>query len=88
MGASPNDTSADDSSPSRSSSDGYAVFHCVNCGHEDNADHNAALNILDRAFQPQPSTGRGTARRGSGTSVSPEGTSRGRAVSAKRETTH
>lgn len=65
-----------------------AVFHCVNCGHEDNADHNAALNILDRAFQPQPSTGRGTARRGSGTLVSPEGTSRGRAVSTKRETTH
>lgn len=65
-----------------------AVFRCVNCGHEDNADHNAALNILDRAFQPQPSTGGGAARRGSGTSVSPEGTSQRQAVSMKRKTTH
>lgn len=60
-----------------------AVFHCVACGHEDNADHNAALNILDKPFQ---STGGDTTRRGSGTSVSPKGTSRRGAVSMKRET--
>lgn len=60
-----------------------AVFHCVACGHKDNADHNAALNILDKPFQ---STGGDTARRGRGTSVSPKGTSRRGAVSMKRET--
>lgn len=60
-----------------------AVFHCVACGHEDNADHNASLNILDKPFQ---TTGKDTARRGSGTSVSPEGTSQRGAASMKRET--
>lgn len=52
-------------------------------GLADNADRNAALNILDKPFQ---SMGGDTARRGSGTSVSPKGTSRRGAVSMKRET--
>lgn len=28
-----------------------ARFDCLNCGHSDDADHNAALNIRDRAIQ-------------------------------------
>lgn len=28
-----------------------AVFHCENCAHTDNADHNAALNIRDKGLQ-------------------------------------
>lgn len=28
-----------------------ARFDCLTCGHSDNADHNAALNIRDRAIQ-------------------------------------
>lgn len=28
-----------------------AVFLCKKCDHEDNADHNAAVNILDRALR-------------------------------------
>lgn len=35
-----------------------AVFHCVRCGHQANADVNAAMNILDRALTK---TGGGTA---------------------------
>ncbi|MBB5293315.1 IS605 OrfB family transposase [Deinococcus metallilatus] len=35
-----------------------AVFVCVSCGHEANADHNAALNILGRAA-PSGHNGRG-----------------------------
>ena len=29
----------------------HARFDCLRCGHNDNADHNAALNIRDRAIQ-------------------------------------
>ena len=29
----------------------HARFDCLRCGHSDNADHNAALNIRDRAVQ-------------------------------------
>lgn len=29
----------------------HARFDCLRCGHSDNADHNAALNIRDRAIQ-------------------------------------
>ena len=29
----------------------HARFDCLNCGHSDDADHNAALNIRDRAIQ-------------------------------------
>lgn len=29
----------------------HARFDCLTCGHSDNADHNAALNIRDRAIQ-------------------------------------
>lgn len=29
----------------------HARFDCLRCGHRDNADHNAALNIRDRAIQ-------------------------------------
>lgn len=29
----------------------HARFNCLRCGHNDNADHNAALNIRDRAIQ-------------------------------------
>jgi putative transposase len=42
-----------------------AVFECVACGHEANADHNASRNIRDRAFgapqnpRPQPEDFRG-----------------------------
>lgn len=38
--------------------DSQAVFHCVECGYEANADVNAAMNILDRALRK---TGGGTA---------------------------
>lgn len=38
--------------------DSQAVFHCVECGYEANADVNAAMNILDRALVK---TGGGTA---------------------------
>ena len=30
--------------------DSQAVFHCVECGYEANADANAAMNILGRAL--------------------------------------
>ena len=38
--------------------DSQAVFHCVRCGHQANADVNAAVNILGRALRK---TGGGTA---------------------------
>ena len=38
--------------------DSQAVFECVECGYEANADVNAAMNILDRALTK---TGGGTA---------------------------
>ena len=38
--------------------DSQAVFHCVRCGHQANADVNAAMNILGRALVK---TGGGTA---------------------------
>ena len=38
--------------------DSQAVFHCVECGYEANADVNAAMNILGRALVK---TGGGTA---------------------------
>ena len=34
----------------KESRESQAVFHCVNCGFKDNADINAAKNILDRAI--------------------------------------
>ena len=53
-----------------------AVFHCVNCGHEDNADINAARNILTRGLKrlgehtgQDHGLGRGGALRPAGTMV-------------------